>query len=96
MKIDLSQKIAEHFDRLEALAIETESDESQSFSSRASAMTALSGMLVTLTKTQEEIVNMQRLQKIERVTIEVVKKYLNEKQTEDFLQELELMLGEEQ
>jgi hypothetical protein len=95
MKIDLNEKINQHLNRLEDLARETEDDEGQSFSSRAAALNALSMMLRELTKSQELIWNMQRLQKVERITVEVVKKHLSTAQCEEFLQDLETILGEE-
>jgi len=96
MKIDLSTKIEQHLQRLEDLAVETEENEAESFSSRATALNSLSTMLRELTKTQELIWNMQRMQKVERITIEVVKKYLSPEQCEVFLQDLETILGEPQ
>ena len=41
MNINLNEKIAEHFDRIEALAKEAAEDEAQSYSSRTSAMNGL-------------------------------------------------------
>ena len=95
MKLDLNEKINEHLIRLEDLARETEDDESQSFSSRAAALNSLSSMLRDLTKSQAEIVNMERMMKVEQVTIETVRKYLKPEQYEDFMADLESVLREE-
>lgn len=92
MQINLNQKIAEHLKRLEDLAREAEDDEEQSFSSRASAMQALTGMFKELVKSQAEVINMERMMRIERITIETVKKYLTPEQSEEFLMELESIL----
>ncbi len=89
MNINLSEKIDIHFHRLENLAQEADTDENESFSSRASAMSALTSIIRELTKAQSEVVNMERLMKVEKKTIEVLKKYLSEDQQEQFLDELE-------
>lgn len=95
MQINLNQKISEHLQRLEDLAREAEDDEEQSFSSRASAMSALTGMFKELVKSQAEVVNMERMMRIERITIETVKKYLTLEQSEVFLQDLENILNDQ-
>ncbi len=89
MNINLSEKIDIHFHRLENLAQEADTDENESFSSRASAMSALTSIIRELTKAQSEVVNMERLMKVEKKTIEVLKKYLSEDEQEQFLDELE-------
>jgi len=89
MNINLSEKIDVHFHRLENLAEEADTDENESFSSRASAMSALTSIIRELTKAQAEVVNMERLMKVEKKTIEVLKKYLSEDEQEQFLDELE-------
>lgn len=88
MKIDLSEKIETHFARLESLAEEAAADDEESYSSRASALTALTNVLKELTKTQAEVINMERLMRIEATTIEVLKKHLTIEQQEEFLVEL--------
>lgn len=92
MQIDLNAKIMDHFVRLEDLAMEAAEDENESFSSRAAAMTAVSHILKELTKTQAEVVNMERLMRVEAVTIETLRMYLTPEQHENFLKKLEEML----
>lgn len=92
MQINLSGKINEHFDRLEELSKEAADDTEGSFSSRGSAMSALTRILSELTKAQTEIYNMERLMRIEAVTIEVLGEFLTPDQQEDFLQRLEKVL----
>lgn len=93
MRIDLNQKIGDHFVRLEALAMEAELDSEESYSSRASAMTALTKILSDLTGAQEKIINMERLMKIEATTIEILAEFLNIDQQEKFLNLLEEKLN---
>lgn len=92
MNINLNEEIGAHFQRLRNLANEAQEDEEQSFSSRASAMSALTSIIKELTKTQEEIINMERLMRIENVTIETVKQFLTPEQQGIFLERLEEML----
>jgi len=92
MNINLSEKIAEQFIRLEELADEASSDQDESFSSRASAMTALTTIIKELTKAQSEVINMERLMKIEQTTIEVLREHLSHSQQEEFLNTLESRL----
>ncbi len=89
MNINLSEKINVHFHRLENLAEEADGDENESFSSRASAMSALTSIIRELTRAQAEVINMERLMRVELKTIEVLKKYLSEDQQEAFLNDLE-------
>lgn len=89
MKIDLNQEIEEHFQRLKDLAEDAENDAEEKLSGRAAAMSALSSMLRELTKTQAEVINMARLQRIEKVTVDVMKEYLSQKQMDDYLSRLE-------
>jgi len=89
MKIDLNEKIQTHLQRLESLANEAAEDDEESYSSRAAALTALTAVLKELTKTQAEVINMERLMRIEATTIEVLKRYLDLDQQEEFLKELE-------
>jgi len=93
MEINLEEKISEHFDRLESLADEAEGDVEESYSSRASAMGALTGMLRDLVNLQGKVINMERLIRIEALTIETLQKHLSEKQHEDFLKDLEDLLN---
>jgi len=88
MKIDLNEKIQTHLARLEDLADEAADDAEESYSSRASALTALTAVLKELTKTQAEVINMERLMRIEATTIEVLKRHLTPDQQEEFLKEL--------
>ena len=80
MQIDLNQEVADHLRRVTKLAEEAELDDSQGFQSRASAMSALTAILTQLTKSQESLITMQRLQETERIVIDTVKDYLNEEQ----------------
>jgi len=93
MKIDLNKKIQTHLQRLESLANEAAGDTEESYSSRASALTALTAVLKELTKTQAEVINMERLMRIEATTIEVLKRHLTSDQHEEFLLELEESLN---
>ncbi len=92
MQINLSGKINEHFERVEGLAKEAADDKDGSFSSRAAAMSALTRILSELTVTQAEVHNMERLMRVEAVTIEVLEEFLTETQQEEFLQRLEKVL----
>lgn len=89
MKIDLQNKISEHYNRLERLAIEAEEDDEEKYSSRVAAMNSLSNMLKELTNNQERIINMKRLMRIETVVIEVINEYLSNDQKEVFMTKLE-------
>lgn len=93
MNINLSEKINDHFVRLENLATEADNDENESFSSRASAMSALTSIIRELTKAQAEVVNMERLMVLELKTVEILKKYLTPEQHEEFLTELEELIN---
>lgn len=93
MKIDLNVKIQEHLVRLESLAEEAVGDTEESYSSRASALTALTAVLKELTKTQAEVINMERLMRIEATTIAILKEYLTPDQHEEFLLDLEERLN---
>ncbi len=96
MKINLAEKLNDHIRRLENLSVEAEADSEESYSSRASAMSAMTVMLRELTKAQEEVINMERLMKIEKVTIEAVNKCLSSRKKEEFLTELETLLSSEE
>ena len=93
MQIDLNQEVADHLKRVTKLAEEAELDDTQGFQSRASAMSALTTILSQLTKTQESLITMQRLQETERVIIDTVKDYLSEEQLQHVLEALERNLS---
>ena len=93
MQIDLNQEVADHLRRVTKLAEEAELDDSQGFQSRASAMSALTAILTQLTKSQESLITMQRLQETERIVIDTVKDYLNEEQLTHVLEALERNLA---
>jgi len=89
MNIDLEEEIFDHLQRVRALAEEAaEDDGEETYSSRASAMSALSAILRDLVKSQEKVYNMARLQAVEQVTVETVKKFVPEQYHEEFLSEL--------
>lgn len=92
MLIDLNQQMEEHLQRVTELAEEAANDGDQGFQSRSSAMSACSTMLVQLTKAQESLVTMERLNKVEQIIIDTVKEYLSEQQLEHVLAELEKKL----
>ena len=94
MKIDLNQKVEKHFQRLEQLAIDAENDHEESFSSRAAAMSVLSKMISELTKTQAEIINMSRLQRVEQALIEAVKEIFPPDDYHIFTKKLKELLDE--
>ena len=93
MQIDLNQEVSEHLKRVTDLANEAALDDTQGFQSRASAMSALTAILTQLTKSQESLITMQRLQETERVIIDTVKDYLNEEQLTHVLEALERNLS---
>lgn len=89
MIIDLSAEMEQHLKRVKNLADEAADDCDQGYQSRASAMTAVTTMLVQLTKAQESLITMERLHKTEQTIIRVVKDYLQEEQLEELLSKLE-------
>ena len=90
MQIDLSEKIEQHFRRAEQLAEEASNDGGEeTYSSRASAMTALTAILDKLIKQQEAVWNMQRQQKVEQALIESVLEFLDEEQITKFLEKID-------
>ena len=93
MIIDLNKEMEEHLDRVKDLAEEASKDDEQGFQSRAAAMSACSTMLVQLTKAQESLITMERLNKTEQCIIRVVKEYLNENDLIDLLNKLEAELA---
>ena len=72
MQIDLSKEMAMHFKRLNDLAEEAAKDKEESYSSRASAMSALTAVIKELTKTQAEIVNMAAIQELQSAIVEAL------------------------
>ena len=92
MKIDLHDEISRHYERLRLLAEEAAEDDEESYSSRASAMNGVTSMLKELIKEQEKVINMDRLAKIEQITIETIRKHLSEDVYETLLKELEAAL----
>ncbi len=93
MNINLSDKISVHFGRLESLAEEAAADDDESFSSRSSAMRALTDILQELTKAQAAVINMERLMRIEKITIDTVKNSLTPAQQLQFVDDLEASLN---
>ena len=89
MIIDLSAEMEQHLKRVKNLADEAADDSDQGYQSRASAMTAVTTMLVQLTKAQESLITMERLHKVEQTIINTVKDYLQQEQLEDLLDKLE-------
>jgi predicted metal-dependent RNase len=73
MLIDLPEKLANHFERVENLAIEAAGDSGdESFSSRAAAMTALSNIIKELTKTQTELHSSQAISNLQTAIVEAL------------------------
>ncbi len=89
MKISISNEIHEQFQRVKDLAEEASLDVEETFSSRASAMSALSGVIRDLVKMEEKVRNMERLQLIEKIVIECVNEFLDDEEKEEFLNRLE-------
>lgn len=92
MLVDLNEEIVAHLQRVRELADEAKNDDEESFSSRASAMTAFSNLLRDLTKTQKEIVNMGRIQRLEQALVETVKEIFTEDQYELFCKKFEELM----
>ncbi len=95
MNIDLSKEVNDHFERLVKLSKEATEATDESISSRASGMKALSEIIRDLVKTQESIINMERLQRIEKVTISTLKEFLNEDQHKEYLEQLTETLSQQ-
>ncbi len=74
MNIDLSSKLADHFKRLEDLANEAVKDDNggESYSSRASAMSALTQIIKDLIINQEKVYNMKNLQELQSSIVEAL------------------------
>jgi len=80
MTIDLPLAVEQHLKRVTDLAEEAATDTEQGYQSRSAAMSAVTTMLKELTKTQESLVNMERLQKTERVIVETCQEFLDSDQ----------------
>ena len=93
MIIDINAEMNDHFQRVRALAEEAADDVDQGFSSRASAMTAVTTMLVQLTKAQESIIMMENLMKVEQTIVDTVKEFLTEEQLTHVIEALERNLA---
>jgi len=93
MIIDLPLAVQQHLKRVTDLAEEASTDTEQGYQSRSSAMSAVTTMLKELTKTQESLVNMERLQKTERVIVETVTEYLAAEQLDHIIKLLDERLA---
>jgi len=93
MIIDLPLAVQQHLKRVTDLAEEAATDTEQGYQSRSSAMSAVTTMLKELTKTQESLVNMERLQKTERVIVETVTEYLAAEQLDHIIKLLDERLA---
>ena len=93
MTIDLPKEVEAHMKRVTALAEEASIDPEQSYTARASAMTAVTTMLKELTKTQESLINMERLQRTEQIIVELCKEVLTDEGLSIFLTKLESRLN---
>lgn len=93
MIIDLTKEMEDHLQRVKDLADEAADDSDQGFQSRAAAMTALTTMLVQITKAQEAITTMDHLTKVEHCIINTVRDYLSEAQLEEVINRLESELN---
>ncbi len=92
MKLDLSEEIESHFERLRALADEAAQDDEESYSSRASAMKALTSIIQELVKTQERVVTLDHLLKTEQALIEAAKEIFDPKDYHIFTDKLQELL----
>ena len=92
MKINLSTEIKDHFERLRTLSDAAVTDEHEKMSAKASVMSAMTALLRELTKTQEQLVNMERLLKVEQALIETVKEVLDEEGQKAFTKKLKELL----
>lgn len=89
MQIDLNKEIEDQFRRVRELADDAIDDNEQGLSARASAMGPLTSMLRELTKSQEALINMAEITKLESAVIETMKEVCDEKQYEYFIKALE-------
>lgn len=92
MLIDLPRTVEEHLTRAINLADEATIDNEQGFAARAAALSPLTSMIKELTKTQQQIINMDSLLQTERVIVETVKEYLTEEQLEYLIEKLDAAL----
>ena len=88
MQINLDDALTKHLKRVEAMAEVAAEDEDESYSSRASAMTALTNLIEKIIKQQKDVVNMRRLQQVEQIIIKTTSKYLSDSQKQEFISEL--------
>lgn len=79
----------DHYQRVKDLADEARDDSDSGFQSRAAAMTALTTLLVQITKAQESIITMESLTRVEQIVIDTVKDYLTENEMTELLEKLE-------
>ena len=85
MQINLTREIEDHFIRVRTLAEDALEDTEESYSSRAAAQTALSAVIRDLTKSQAEVLTMERLLLTEQALVEAVKEVFTEDQYQVFL-----------
>lgn len=90
--LELSKEIVEHFNRIKDLAEAAAESPGESFSSRASAMAALTAIIRDLVKEQEKVANMERLMAVENAVVTVVNEHLTAEQREELLKELAVVL----
>ena len=94
MEINLNKETIEHFERVKELSIQATDDVDESYSSRAAAQTALSAIIRDLVKSQAEIVNMDRLLRVEQALIEAAKEIFPEDKIHIFTEKLAELLDE--
>jgi aspartokinase len=92
MNIDLNEEMHRHLVRVRNLADDAADDMDEKMAGKAAAMSTMTNLLKEITKTQESIYNMERLQKIEQALIEAAQTHLNEEQLHLFLADLEQRL----
>ena len=93
VQIDLRQEIANQLKRVTELAEEANEDTGSQLGQRASAMATCSALLKEITRTQAEVINMSRIQVIERTLIELLPTWLTEEQLDQFMAEYEERLA---
>ena len=93
MLIDISAELQEHYDRVKQIANDARDDEDASFSAKAAAQTALTTLLSNIIKMQAEVITMKHLQDTEKVIIETVKDFCEEKELAELLEKLEQRLA---
>lgn len=92
MTINLPQELFEHYRRVKNLAEEAADDSDQGFQSRSAAMSTMTTILKDLVKSQESVIHMERLMKVEAVIIEICKECLTEEGLQAYLTKLEARL----